>query len=144
MSLANWHYRCSPLVGRRPCRIVKGRIFAVIVALVFIAALRAMAGEVVEIRLRGRYFSEPATVQITVAVEPDAANRVLRVEADGDRMYRATELTLQGETDKRLHSVEFKNLPAGAYELRAEVLNSADHVRGMATQELLVSGVGGR
>ena len=123
---------------------MKARIFAVIIALFIVAALRALAGEVVEIRLRGRYYSEPATVQITVAVEPDAANRVLRVEADGDRMYRATEMTLQGETDKRLHSVEFKNLPAGAYELRAEVLSTQDHVRGMATQELLVTGVGGR
>ena len=144
MSGTNWHHRCCAVLVRRPCRIVKGRIFAVIIALFFIATLRALAGEVVEIRLRGRYFSEPATVQITVAVEPDAATRVLLVEADGDRLYRSTELTLQGETDKRLHSVEFKNLPAGAYELRAEVLSGADHVRGMATQELLVSGVGGR
>jgi hypothetical protein len=143
MSLANWHFRCYVGNGRRHSRIVKGRIFAVILALISIATLRAFAGDVVEIRLRGHYFSEPATVQITVAVEPDAANRVLRVEADGDRLYRSTELTLQGEGDKRLHTVEFKNLPAGAYELRAEVL-STDHVRGMATQELLVAGVGGR
>ena len=143
MSAANWHRSCSRVVARRRCSIVKGRIFAVIIALVAVAALRVYAGEVVEIRLRGHYFSEPATVQITVAVEPDAANRVLRVEADGDRLYRSTELTLEGETDKRLHTVEFKNLPAGAYELRAEVM-STDHVRGMATQELLVSGAGGR
>ena len=122
---------------------MKGRIFAVTIALISIGTLRVLAGDVVEIRLRGHYFSEPATVQITVAVEPDAANRVLRVEADGDRMYRSTEVTLSGETDKRLHTVEFKNLPAGEYELRAEVL-SADHVRGMATQGLLVAGVGGR
>ena len=144
MSLFSWHRGCYPVVSRRPCRIVRGRFLAVIIALFLVAVIRALAGEVVEIRLRGRYFSEPATVQITVAVEPDAANRVLRVEADGDRMYRATEVTLEGDTDKRLHSVEFKNLPAGAYELRAEVLNSNEHVRGMATQELLVSGVGGR
>jgi hypothetical protein len=138
-----WHWGCYGVDHGRRCINVKGRIFAVVFAVFGVAALRGFAGDVVEIRLRGHYFSEPATVQITVAVEPDAANRVLRVEADGDRLYRATELTLQGETDKRLHTVEFKNLPAGAYELRAEVL-SVDHVRGMATQELLVSGAGGR
>ena len=121
---------------------MKARTFAVIVALLTTAALRGIAGEVVEIRLRGRYFSEPATVQVTVAVEPDAANRVLRIEADGDRMYRSTEVELSGVNDKRLHTIEFKNLPAGAYELRAEVL-SRDKVRGMASQELIVSG-GGR
>jgi hypothetical protein len=103
----------------------------------------AGAREVVEMRLSGHYYSEPATVKITVAVEPDQANRMLRVEADGDRMFRATDVTLLGDEDKRLHVVEFKNLPAGAYELRAQVLSS-DTVRGMARQELVVSGLGGR
>jgi hypothetical protein len=112
-------------------------------ALLTVAALNIGASDVVEIRLHGRYYSEPATVQITVAVEPDHANRVLRVEADGDRMFRATEVTLSGELDKRLHVVEFKNLPAGEYELRAEVL-SRDAVRGLARQEVTVSGIGGR
>jgi len=122
---------------------VKGRIIALTAALVATAALHGIAGEIVEIRLRGHYFAEPATVRVTVAVEPDQANRVLRVEADGDRLYRSTEVELSGDTDKRLHTVEFKNLPAGEYELRAEVL-STDKVRGMASQELVVSGLGAR
>ena len=120
---------------------MKGRIIALTAALIGTAALHGIAGEIVEIRLRGHYFAAPATVQVTVAVEPDQANRVLRVEADGDRLYRSTEVELSGDTDKRLHTVEFKNLPAGAYELRAEVL-STDKVRGMASQELVVSGLG--
>ena len=122
---------------------MKGRIIALTAALVATAALHGIAGEIVEIRLRGHYFAEPATVRVTVAVEPDQANRVLRVEADGDRLYRSTEVELSGDTDKRLHTVEFKNLPAGEYELRAEVL-STDKVRGMASQELVVSGLGAR
>jgi hypothetical protein len=120
-----------------------------IASLFFLAALVAAdsrqgdAREVVEILLRGRYFVEPATVQITVAVEPDKANRALRIEADGDQLFRASELTLAGASEKRLHAVEFKNLPAGNYILRAQVLGS-DDVRGMASQELVVSGAGQR
>lgn len=120
-----------------------------IASLFFFAALVAAdtrqgdAREVVEILLRGRYFVEPATVQITVAVEPDKANRALRIEADGDQLFRASELTLAGASEKRLHAVEFKNLPAGTYTLRAQVLSS-DDVRGMASQELVVSGAGMR
>lgn len=116
---------------------------------VFIAALvTAAAGpghgrEIVEILLRGRYFVEPATVLITVAVEPDAENRALRIEADGDSLFRASELTLTGASDKRIHRVEFKNLPAGNYTLRAEVL-SPHGVRAMAEQPLVVSGAGQR
>ena len=120
-----------------------------IASLVFFAALIAVdtrqtnAREVVEILLRGRYFVEPATVQVTVAVEPDQKNRALRIEADGDQLFRGSELTLAGASEKRLHTVEFKNLPAGNYILRAQVLGT-DDVRGMASQELVVSGAGQR
>ena len=82
-------------------------------------------------------------MQITVAVEPDTANRVLRIEADGDQLFRASDLALAGANEKRLHAVEFKNLPAGTYTLRARVMSS-DDVRGLASQELVVSGAGMR
>jgi hypothetical protein len=101
------------------------------------------ARDVVEIRLYGHYFAEPATVRITVAVEPDAENRALRIEADSEDMFRASDITLEGADEKRLHSLEFKNLPAGYYTLRAEV-RSATAVRGMAMQEVVVTGSGVR
>jgi hypothetical protein len=118
------------------------------VAFIFLTALFASMGtipgdarDVVEIRLHGRYFVEPATVRILIAVEPDADNRALRIEADGDSMYRSSDLTLSGATEKRLHSIEFRNLPAGNYMLRAEV-RSAHEVRGSASQNLVVTGSG--
>ena len=118
--------------------------FAVFAAALMTTGARpGHANEVVEILLRGHYFVEPATVQITVAVEPDAKNRSLRIEADGERLFRASQLSLDGATEKRIHAVEFKNLPAGNYTLRAEVLG-AENVRGMAEQELVVSGAGQR
>ena len=123
---------------------MKHRTVAWIVVTALLAsagAIRGDADEVVEIRLHGRYFVEPATVSILVAVEPDAENRALRIEADGDMMYRSSELTLSGAREKRLHSVEFRNLPAGHYMLRAEV-RSAHDVRGMASQDLVVTGSG--
>jgi hypothetical protein len=122
---------------------VKGRIFVLVAALIAVAAVRAVAHDVVEIHVNGYYFAEPATVRITVAVEPDSANRMLRIEADSDRMFRATEVELEGLTDKRIHTFEFKNLPAGAYELRAEVM-SKEKVLGMATSDVVVEGSGAR
>jgi hypothetical protein len=118
------------------------------IALISLTAILALSGatrgdarDVVEIRLHGRYFIEPATVRILVAVEPDAENRALLIEADGDQLYRSSELTLTGATDKRLHSIEFRNLPAGAYTLRAQVKSSHD-IRGSASQDLVVTGSG--
>jgi hypothetical protein len=104
-----------------------------------IGAASLPAKDIVEIRMPARYYSEPATVRITIAVEPDAANRRLSVEADGDSLFRSSELTLEGDNGKRLHTVEFKNLPAGQYVVRAAVWSTAD-VRGSA-QRLLTVGV---
>jgi hypothetical protein len=101
-------------------------IGAAATASISIGASLVSAQDVVEIRLRGRYFSDPATVRITVAVEPQAENRALRVEADGDRLFRSSEVLLDGERGKRLHTVEFKNLPAGNYTIRAAVRASAE------------------
>ena len=113
-----------------------------------LTALLALSGvtpgdarDVVEIRLHGRYFIEPATVRILVAVEPDAENRALLIEADGEQLYRSSELSLSGASEKRLHNVEFRNLPAGYYTLRAQVRSSHD-IRGSASQELVVTGSG--
>jgi hypothetical protein len=101
------------------------------------------ANDIVEIRLRGRYYAEPATVQITIAVQPDAVNRSLRVEADSERMFRSSEITLAGAGEKRIHTLEFKNLPAGDYTLSAQVFSNLE-MRAVATQQLTVSGGGGR
>lgn len=122
---------------------MKGRILMLVTALVATTAIRGNAADRVGIQISGHYFSEPATVRLVVTVEPDQANRTLRIEADGDRLFRSTEVSLEGLSEKRLHAVEFKNLPAGAYEIRAEVL-SATEVRAMATDALMVLGAGNR
>lgn len=99
------------------------------------------AGDVVDIVLHGHYFSEPATVRLMVAIEPDADNRSLRIEADSTDMLRASEVMLSGANEKRLHSFIFKNLPAGYYTVRAEV-RSSTAVRGTAMREVVVTGAG--
>jgi hypothetical protein len=120
---------------------MNGRFLILTAVFVGATALPGNAADLVQIRINGHYFAEPATVQLLVSVEPDQANRTLRIEADGDRLFRSTEVNLDGLSEKRLHVVEFKNLPAGAYEVRAEVL-SADTVRATATGELMVLGAG--
>jgi hypothetical protein len=99
------------------------------------------ARDVVDITLHGKYFSEPATVRFMVSVEPGAENRKLRIEADSTDMFRASEITLNGADEKRLHSVTFKNLAAGNYILRAQVL-STKSVLGTAEDNVVVTGMG--
>ena len=124
---------------------MKHRGFAPFFAIAALVVVSAVTGgrQVVEIRLRGHYFPEPATVRMTVAVEPHEQNRLLRIEADGESMYRATEVELSGENDRRLHLVEFKNLTAGSYVLRAEVRSSTS-ILGQTTQPMTVTASAGR
>lgn len=90
-------------------------------ALPCIAVPTSLAKEQVKVQIVGRFYNEPATVRIKVAVEPKADNRMLRVEADGDQYFRASDLVLEGDKEARHHTVEFKNLPAGDYVIRATV-----------------------
>jgi hypothetical protein len=119
------------------------RLIALATCFVTLSGYAGTAKDLIEIRLRGHYYAEPATVHITVAVEPGKENRALLVEADGERYFRSSAVVLDGEKEKRLHTVEFKNLPAGSYTLRAQVRSAAD-VLATASQDLVVTGVGGR
>ncbi len=112
---------------------------ALTASLVALSGAAGSAKDDVEIRLSGRFFAEPATVQMIIVVEPDAQNRTLRVEADGDNMFASTEVQLAGDREQRLHTVRFKNLAAGAYTLRAQVLSHSS-VRSQATREITVAG----
>jgi hypothetical protein len=106
-------------------------------------AVRGGAEQIVEIRVRGHYYSAPATVIVNVAVRPDAANHKLQIEAESERFVRSSVIELEGEGDKRIHTIQFKSLPEGEYVLRAEVRSRTD-VRGQAVQMLTVTGVEGR
>ena len=116
--------------------IITGLIFVVAAA----TTSRLPAKELIEIRMRGYYFAAPATIPVTVAVEPGANNRTLIVEVDGDNYYRSSGKDLDGENERRFHTVEFRNLPAGRYALRARVM-SKSAVLGSAVEGLVVTGV---
>ena len=118
------------------------RLTCVAVAIVGLTALTSQqlpAKEIVEIRIRGRFYQAPATIPITIAVEPGADNRTLIVEADSADFYRSSAIDLDGENEKRLHLVEFRSLPAGDYVVRAQV-KSKSQVLGTAVNQLVVSG----
>jgi hypothetical protein len=110
----------------------------ILVSALVLSSIAVDANNPVEIRVNGRYYTEPATVSVIVAVEPNARNRVLRLEADGEEMFRSSEIELAGDAEQYLHTIQFKNLAGGNYMLRAEVLSSSDSVIAMAEEPLTV------
>ena len=116
-------------------------IFAgVLVTSSIVLGVASRAEEPVKIQVTGRYFAEPATVHITVAVEPNQQNRVLRVEADGDNFFRSADVTLAGENEPRYHTLWFKNLPAGDYVVRATLLSRKTEIAMAETPLIVMSG----
>ena len=115
------------------------RLTALIASIAALCAITGSAKDSVEIRISGHYFAAPATEQMVIAVEPDAQNRTLRVEADGDNMYTSTEVPLAGDREQRLHTIQFKDLSAGEYMLRAQVLSNST-VRSQDEARIMVNG----
>jgi hypothetical protein len=123
---------------------VKRRTVAWAFALALVAATGVLPGDtaqVVSIIMDGAFFIEPANVSFVIAVEPNAENRILWVEADSGALFRASEVALNGANEKRLHPFVFKSLPGGRYTLRAEVRSQSD-VRGLAMRTIVVTGKG--
>jgi hypothetical protein len=61
-----------------------------------------------------------ATLRVRVRVDPDDANRALRVEADG-AMFRSSQFDLHGADDRATWTIEWRELPAGDYRITARV-----------------------
>ena len=97
------------------------------------------AQDSLKIQLNGRYYAEPASVDVLVAVEPSKDNRTLRVEADGVDFFRSSDLPLTGETERKYHTVMFRNIPAGDYIIRAVLLNGKRELATTQAQLMVMS-----
>jgi hypothetical protein len=84
----------------------------------------------------------PAWLRIRVSVEPNAANRTLTIAAESDGYYRSSLIELEGDSGPQTYFVEFKHVPAGAYELSAVVRNGSGKDVGIATQGVRILSVG--
>jgi hypothetical protein len=66
----------------------------------------------------------PADLYIYVSVARRPDNRLLRVSAESDDFFRSSETQLDGEHSARVTVVRFRELPAGDYQIRAELVVS--------------------
>lgn len=86
--------------------------------------LAIWANEPVSIQSREAYAYEPVDWYVTIRVEPNAANRLLVVEADGTGEYRRSDYQLEGEKAATIRQVLMRTLRAGCYWFSASVYGS--------------------
>jgi hypothetical protein len=71
----------------------------------------------------------PATVRIEVLIEKHDDNRTLRIVADSGEYLRSSTILLEGSRAPRFHSVMYRSMPAGHYDIQVELFDQTNTVR---------------
>ena len=69
-----------------------------------------------------RLVTAPGYLRSVIRVAPSDDNRKLRVTIDSEDYFRASEIQLDGASAPMSHFIDWKQLPAGAYELTATLV----------------------
>ena len=80
------------------------------------------AADEVTLRLTPRFVMAPGFFRSMIRVAPHADNRLMRVEIDSDGFYRSSDIELDGASAPMSHFLDWKDVPAGKYELTVTVI----------------------
>jgi hypothetical protein len=103
-----------------------------------LTVLPLRAGDQIEIRVTPSMSFAPADVVIDAVVESNAANRLLRVVAESDSYYRASEVQLDGARAPRTTEIQFRDLPGGQYIVSVTLYGEGGKERASARRLLRV------
>jgi hypothetical protein len=84
----------------------------------------------------------PADLIIRALIVADADNRAVQIVAESRDYYRSSEIQLEGEKAPRTNMFEFRSLPPGTYEVRANLIGANRQSRGMIRKQLSVMSTG--
>ena len=87
-----------------------------------------------------RFSRAPGTVRIQALVERAGENRALQFVVESGAYYRSSTIELSGAEASRVHSVEFRLIPAGTYEVRVELQAAGGEIRAILHDQVTVVG----
>ena len=73
----------------------------------------------------------PASVRIEVLIDSHQDNRLLRIVVDSGTYLRSSSISLDGDRAARVHSVIYRGLPAGYYDVQIELFDQKGSLRAM-------------
>jgi hypothetical protein len=96
------------------------------VAIVWVlSASQSHGSDTMSISVSPQVAREPARITVRVSIEPNPDNRALEVVAESSTFFRSSYLQLDGDRAARTNVFQYRDLPAGDYEVRV-VLFDAD------------------
>jgi hypothetical protein len=113
-----------------------------VVGMMLTASAVAGAKEPLSIHVSFAVANAPANLVIRTKVEPNAENRLIEVIADSTEFYRSSTIMLEGDRAPRSARFEFRNLPAGEYDVTAVVIGMDGRHRSVARARVNVLGPG--
>ncbi len=111
-------------------QIFRFTVAAVLLLLLASQQPRLEAGEPFAMSVYPEFSFAPATLRITVRVDPNADNRAFELIADSGAFFRSSVVTLEGERGPKTSTFEFRGLPAGDYEIRGTLYDYNGRERG--------------
>lgn len=108
--------------------------------LVFTATLPLGAGEKMTLKVSPAVAFAPANLIVRATILADADNRAIEIIAECDDFYRSSMVQLEGERAARVNQFEFRSLPPGTYEVRANLLGAGGAQRATIRQQITVMG----
>jgi hypothetical protein len=118
------------------------RLGALVIATSLIGGSSLGARPALDLHVSPAVSSAPATVKIRITVPPDAGNRALEIMADSDVYFRSSHVPLEGEDAPGNIFLEYRNLPAGEYQVRGVLVNAQGKPVAVAQSILTIVGMG--
>ena len=97
----------------------------VVLVLLCSGARLLMAQPGLSVSVNPRFTFQPGNARVKVAIDQNADNRSLRIEADGPDFYTGSVRQLEGASSPRVQLIALKALPPGNYVITA-TLTRAD------------------
>jgi hypothetical protein len=123
----------------RNTKVIKAVLLSL--GMLALATAPSGAGANLDMRVSPAVSMEPALLRIHYRVEPNAANRRILITVESGDFYRSSEIQLEGDTAPLSSMVEYRNVPAGVYEISAVLAGSDGRQRAVAHRSLTVIGM---
>jgi hypothetical protein len=98
------------------------------------------AGDSLHIRVWPVTSMAPSSFTVRVMIARQPSNRWIKVTVESENYFGSSEGQLEGERSSRLRVVQFRDVPAGTYEVRAVVLDQDGDVTGAGHTTAMVIG----
>ncbi len=122
-----------------------GRVMAIrtrLIGVLFLISIPAGADERLALTVSPTVSFAPAHLIVRARISTVPKNRALRIPADSEDFYRASEVQLDGDKAARVNTFEFRSVPSGSYAVTAILLAAGGRERATARTQVNVFGDG--